>query len=142
MYLIVALLSIRNREQLICISSQALVGLDCGTFVCCLAGPCLFFNTGARPVGGDRSDSGDRSVHVVAIPRPGSQYIFFADFRGVSDCLLRPVGCDTDFGCHGESQICRHINSFSFSATKIPTGIRFIFSLVKRSFDGRPTFTF
>ena len=105
-YLIVALLSTRNREQLICISSQALVGLDCGDFVYCLGGAFVFFDNGAYSV------SDDRSAHaVVNLCFPSSHYVMLGGLGGVFDCLLCPVGCDTGFRYHGELQICRHMIS-------------------------------
>ena len=97
----------------------------------------------------------------MVIPRPSNQHFFLADLRSVSDCLLRPVGCDSDFGYHGESQIYQltdtfcvtaghlgtgrvkpvresgdshqlPIGSFSFSHAIVPPWIRFISSPVKR----------
>ena len=52
-YLIAGLILIRNHEQFICISSEALVAGDCGAFVGCPAGAFVFFDNGAPSGNGD-----------------------------------------------------------------------------------------
>ena len=112
-YLIVGLLLIRNHEQFICVSSQALVAVDCGAFVRGPGDAFVSFNSGASTGNGGRSDNGDRSAHaVVTLCLTIRHYVFLAGLGRFSDCLLCPVGCDTDFGNHDASQISMHINTF------------------------------
>ncbi len=116
-YLIVGLLFICNHEQFVFISSQALVAVDCGAFVCCPAGASVFFNYGAHSGNRDRSADGDGSAHaMVIVCFTSSHFVFLASLGGVSDCLLCPVDRDTDFVYHGELQICQLINTFCVTA--------------------------